>query len=176
MAKQINCDKILSIDSDEYLKFVSDSEYETLISGINHYPYSRGRILMYSSYYENDRRMEYAERISRVFDRRYFHYKGKINEELVINKEYISEPDADTVWDVPLRADHDGYRMTMEERQKIANGRRLYITSVEVEPQNPYLYYQLGKTEYISKNYKESYEYLVCSLSLLSKGAYKKAN
>lgn len=171
------CDRIIVLDSDEYLKYVSDEDYRTLIENMDKYPYARGRLERYSDYYEDDRRMQYAEQITRIFNRKYFHYSGRIHEQLIIKPDVKTDSEPDTVWDAPLRADHDGYQLSLEDFQKKADrNRRLLISSIEIEPQDPYLYYQLGRTEYVSHNYNEAYDYLNRSLNLISTDEYNKSD
>lgn len=82
---------------------------------------------------------DYTERF---FDKRLYHYTGIIHEQLTpIRGKEINTYLLNTI------IQHSGYDMTQEERiQKNKRNYTLLLKQLETAPDNPYLYYQLGKT------------------------------
>lgn len=95
---------------------------------------------------------DYTERF---FDKRLYHYTGIIHEQLtpIRGKDITSYLLNTTLL-------HTGYDMTPEER--IAKNHRNYtllLKQLEEEKDNPYLYYQLGKTCEITGDFSKACEY-----------------
>lgn len=82
--------------------------------------------------------MDYTERF---FDRRLFHYTGRIHEQL-------TPKFGKTFENLLLNTviGHDGYQMTEEQRhQKAQRNISLLLEELQQRPEDPYLLYQLGK-------------------------------
>ena len=95
---------------------------------------------------------DYTERF---FNKKLYHYTGLIHEQLTPIKGH--EIPALLLHTTLL---HTGYDMTEEERQaKYQRNFTLLEKQLEQNPQNPYLYYQLGKTCEILGDYARACEY-----------------
>ena len=141
----LDCDEwIKEIDVDElnyFRKNHSDSvgaiSRENLVT-------ERGQLVLNNT--------DYTERF---FNKKLYHYTGIIHEQLtpIRGKEFPCLLLHTTI-------EHTGYDMTPEER--IAKSERnltLLHKQLEQEPENPYVYYQLGKGYEIVKDYESACEY-----------------
>jgi len=92
------------------------------------------------SYDEKTQEMQKArERISRLFNRKYYKYEGLIHEQVVPIDGIISNTGY-----VNISVDHVGY--TNEEvsgKNKWERNKKLLEKSIEENPNDPYLYYKL---------------------------------
>lgn len=141
----IDCDEaIKSIDVDElnyFRKHLSDSvgsvTRENFIT-------EQGKLALNNT--------DYTERF---FDRRLYHYTGMIHEQLtpIRGKDFPNYLLKTTIT-------HTGYDMTPEERQaKQMRNQTLLEKQLLEDPDNPYLYYQLGKTCEITSDYAAACKY-----------------
>src|SRR5690606_7640118 len=92
------------------------------------------------------------ERISRLFNRKHYKYEGLIHEQVVPIDGIISNTGY-----VNISVDHVGY--TSEEvsgKNKWERNKKLLEKSIEENPNEPYLYYNLGKVHYLTKNYVDA--------------------
>lgn len=145
---QAKNDYILSIDTDECVTKLDCDKIEAKLKANR---ISVGRILVNSPYYENDEMLVSSERISRAFDRRHFHYVGRIHEQIT-----LKSGDNHSVTDVPCAVDHSGYLLSDDEKIKKADRNiAILLKELEANPDDVYYLYQLGKG-YIYKNDKPS--------------------
>ena len=96
-----------------------------------------------------------TDHTERFFNRKLYHYTGIIHEQLtpIRGKEFPCLL-------LHTVIEHSGYDMTPEEQ--IAKSRRnltLLHKQLEQEPENPYVYYQLGKGYEIIEDYESACEY-----------------
>ncbi len=170
--KKASCDNILFLNVNEYLKYISDRDFDTLVKNINTYRYSLGRIDLYTNYIEDNRRMQFPEKVPRIFNRNFYSFRGKSKEKLVAKTVDGKKYGTSAVWDAPLRADLDSSGLINPVRR--FSMKRLLIVTVEREPETPLRYYELGKTEYNFQKYLEAYKYMARSISLMPEKDYKK--
>lgn len=134
-------DMVLVIDSDEYLKSI---DLEALAGLIRRFPKAVGRIERLSQMGQGGESREF---INRLFDRRYYHYKGKIHEQLTAkgNGPYQT-------YLAPVVIDHSGYLLSEEGCiQKAMRNIRLLQEAlqdpeIDHKEEDPYILYQLGKS------------------------------
>lgn len=140
-------DLILMIDTDEYLE-ISDRETLESMRGIGKIAAGHagavGQIHRVSDYRMGGRRYQDSEWIGRLYDRRHFTYQGKIHEQIVP----LSDPDAEfEYYHVPVTISHDGYDMDEKAyAEKARRNERLLRKEAEKSPEDPYLWFQLGKS------------------------------
>lgn len=175
-------DLVLVVDSDEFLDPIPESEIRELEILAARNPDAVGRIRRRNVITGNGVQQENREWVNRIFDRRKFHYKGRIHEQVVYSKggEYET-------WMSPLTFLHTGYDLSSDERQQktlrnitllerelsditaqIENSHQSgsdLLQISELEEQIPYLLYQLGKGWYMAHNYKQACEYFDKGLS-----------
>ncbi len=131
---------IFMIDCDEWIQKMDVEELDYFRK---HLSDSAGSVSRQNLVTENGVQVlnntDYTERF---FDRRLYHYTGTIHEQLtpVRGKEISS-------YLLNTTLGHSGYDMTDEERAaKHARNYTLLLKQLESDRDNPYLYYQLGKT------------------------------
>ncbi len=175
-------DLVLVVDSDEFLEPLSKENLVKLASMAAQNPDAVGRVRRRNVVTKDDARQENREWINRIFDRRKYHYKGRIHEQVVpyAGGEYQT-------WLSPLTFVHTGYDLTAEEREKktrrnitmlerelseltvdMENLRRKNDGSAELEEmekQIPYLLYQLGKSWYMARDFEQACGYFSDGLS-----------
>lgn len=144
---------IFMIDCDEWIKTL---DLEELTYFRKHLSDSVGSVSRENLVTENGimtlNNTDYTERF---FDRRLYHYTGIIHEQLtpIRGKEINSYLLKTTIL-------HTGYDLTPTER--ITKNKRNYtllLKQLEADPDNPYLYYQLGKTCEIIEDFDHACEY-----------------
>lgn len=142
---QAECDMVMVLDSDEYVQTADVPELLRLTEikkeGV-------GRIQLRNQIEQNGQILWSLERVSRVFSKSRYRYEGRIHEQLVRidGKPYQT-------YEVPVTAEHDGYVGTPEERRAKAY-RNIRLLEAELsEKEDPYLFYQLGKSYYMAGEY-----------------------
>ena len=145
-------DLVLILDSDEWIE---KADFDRLIKMYNENKYIAGRIERINTYTTNNQEERGHERICRVFDRRFYCYKGRIHEQ-VIPKETTDEQ----YINVPVIIGHSGYEGSVEDKKKKAlRNIRLLLMDIDEYGDDPYTLYQLGKSYYMLKDYDKSAEY-----------------
>lgn len=144
---------IFMIDCDETVKYL---DLEELTYFRKHLADSVGSVSRENLVTENGtltlNNTDYTERF---FDRRLYRYTGIIHEQLtpIRGHEFPNYLLKTTLL-------HTGYDMTDAEREaKYQRNYSLLLKQSKQEPDNPYLYYQLGKTCEILKDYPRACEY-----------------
>ena len=101
------------------------------------------------------------ERINRLFNRKYYQYEGVIHEQVVsINNCLIETGDIDVL------VEHLGYTtQELSRTNKLARNINLLNEAIKSKPNDPYLHYQIGKSYYVSKEYKKANIYFEKALS-----------
>jgi Glycosyltransferases involved in cell wall biogenesis len=144
-------DWILILDADEYVNefsririesFINDKRNENLV----------GRIEIINFLEDGSGEKKNIDRVSRLFNKRYFHYEGIIHEQIVSNEgtTYNTMP-------VDISVNHVGYtKEVINKKNKLARNKDMLISAISDNPNDPYLYFQLGKTCYLMKDYSTS--------------------
>lgn len=145
-------DMILMLDTDEYIQCCKIKQLERLLA---ENPKKVGRIEIENEYISNGVNMISVDKVSRLFDRRYFYYTGRIHEQLT-----RIDGSCHQCFDAPIRVHHYGY-MGDEAYRKAKAERNLSLLMKELEatPKDPYLMYQIGKSYYYVQNYNEAIKF-----------------
>ena len=94
--------------------------------------------------------------ISRFFPRAGFSFRGCIHEQLVFEGGESFQRE-----DTGLRVEHHGYALEGAQRiAKLERNTRLLMDSLEKDPEDAYLWYQLGRTLYIAEDHQAAVEAL----------------
>lgn len=133
----LDADEVINnFDSNSILKFINnDKNFNTV-----------GRIEIIN-FLENNKIV--TERVSRLFNKNYFHYEGIIHEQ-------ITALNAVTHSSIPvnIKVDHFGYtKELVEKTNKITRNIKLLKKAVENNFEDSYYHYQLGKTYYLDKQH-----------------------
>ena len=146
-------DWIFMMDCDEWIKKI---DVEELNCFRKRYPDSVGIISRENLVMESGHLvLNNADYTERFFNKKHYHYTGIIYEQLtpIHGRELPCLTLHTTI-------EHTGYDMTPNER--IAKGEKnltLLHRQLEQEPENPYVYYQLGKGYEIARDYQSACEY-----------------
>lgn len=145
-------DIIFVLDSDEWLESFDVKMVERVMSGDTR---TVGRVERINEIAAAQPGEKGHERISRIFNRKYYEYKGRIHEQVSgrQNGEAVYE-------EVPVRIGHSGYNGTDDEkRMKAARNIKLLLLDLEENGKDPYVLYQLGKSYYMQKEYEPAAKY-----------------
>ena len=158
-------DYILVLDCDEYLE--EDQHTVSIISALPSYITQEqiGVFTLHSPtpmYTQLDAApVITTEHIARFFHRGTMCFKGRIHEQLTNKtgraKEYIF---------IPLSFFHTGYETPSLQRQKAFRNIPLLEEALADHPDNPYLYYQLGRSYFSIADYTKALPYFEDALSI----------
>lgn len=131
-------DWILSLDCDEYIEQLDISALEHCLQ---QYPDRTGRILIRSRFLRGGQISYEHTRVSRLADRRQFHFTGAVHEQLELR-----DGRAKSIYDAPVTILHVGYDETDSDMQeKSRRNIALLQAQLDREGPDPYLYFQLGQ-------------------------------
>lgn len=149
---------ILSIDCDE---FIEQIEEDALQKHMTRFPESAGRILIRNRLTENGQVSYEQVRVTRFFNRHYFHFEGIIHEQV----EKIQTSSPKQVFSAPITVLHIGYDGS-EEEMRSKSLRNIKLLEQELLRNGPddYLYYQLGQSCMKLKAYEKAYEWFQLGL------------
>lgn len=144
---------IFMLDCDEWIKEI---DVEELNYFRKHHADSVGAISRENLVTQNGQLvLNNTDHTERFFNRKLYHYTGIIHEQLtpIRGKEFPCLLLHTTI-------EHTGYDMTPEEQlAKSTRNLTLLHKQLEQEPENPYVYYQLGKGYEIVRDYESACEY-----------------
>lgn len=153
-------DWILILDADEIVidffrysvdKFMNNSLNENKVGRIK-------RINIMENSFESKK---YTERVNRFFNRKHFQYEGIIHEQITCK--YGNQYDTECL---NITANHLGYtKEELDRTNKINRNIDMLKTALSLNSEDPYLYYQLGKSYYLYKDYKTSSLYFEKALA-----------
>lgn len=164
-------DWILSIDCDEYLEEI---DVDALLQLMKQYPYDTGQVLIRNRFTQDGQTSIENIRVSRFFNRNYYHFEGAIHEQLErkytdgkgghIN-EGINQPKK--AFAAPITLLHVGYDGSEAEmREKSLRNIALLEKELESTGADAYLYYQLGQSCMRLNDYEKAYEWFNLGLSM----------
>ncbi len=145
-------DWILVLDCDEWAEESNPEEFMVLAK---EYPAYIGRLKRKNfTPSGNDQRI-YTDMVERFFNRRYYHYEAPIHEQLT-----PSTSQTPYAFEIPLTVLHTGYVGTKEklEAKRIRN-MTLLKKELELHPDDPYLYFQMGQEYYCEDDYETAAKY-----------------
>jgi len=150
-------DLLFPIDSDEIL---SPLNWEQFQAAVTAHPQSVGRVKRLD-YYETDTgRQCYEVMIERLYDRRYYQYRGAIHEALV--------PITDisyTSYEAPVTIDHAGYLGSAELlREKAERNLALLQKEIAQKPDDPYPYFQTGQSYLLMRDHENACTYFQAAI------------
>ena len=139
--EQASYDMILVIDSDEYL---TEIDLDAVRRLAEQHPASVGLLSRENHYQMNGTDSIYVDLVERLFSRKYYHYEGIIHEQV-----RLREPDryAYETYQIPLILNHSGYTGSEEALcEKALRNISLLEKDLEIHPDNPYTYFQIGQS------------------------------
>lgn len=132
-------DWILVLDCDEY---VMEAAPDSLQIMTEQYPRAVGMLSRRNHYEMNGTDSVYTDDVERFFNRKYFHYEAIIHEQV----RAMDGSDFTRVA-IPVLVDHCGYSGTFEDLcKKAERNNELLLQMLEENPDDPYLYFQIGQS------------------------------
>lgn len=132
-------DWILVLDCDEYIVDVDVRGFQAIMDS---YPNDIGMLSRKNHYELNGTDSVYTDDVERFFNRKLYHYEAIIHEQVRPLKEMSYQRIA-----LPLVVDHCGYNGTLEDLEKKAKRNNdLLLKMLEENPEDPYLYFQIGQS------------------------------
>lgn len=139
---------ILVLDADEFVddffrytvdNFIEDSSNENKVGRIK-------RVNIMEDFFE---KKKYIEWVNRLFNKRYFHYEGIIHEQITCKDGQNYETER-----LDITTNHIGYtKEVLNRTNKIKRNIDMLKSAVSLNSEDSYLYYQLGKSYYMLKDY-----------------------
>ncbi len=145
-------DLLFPIDSDEILTAL---DWDQLQAAVTAHPESVGNVKRLD-YYETDAELRrYDVMIERIYDRRYYQFRGAIHEALIPVTDI-----AYTSYEAPVVIDHTGYLGNTEQLRKKAE-RNLALLEKEVakNPDDPYPYFQTAQAYLLMRDREHACSY-----------------
>lgn len=146
-------DWILVLDCDEFVEKLNFQEMQKLMK---QYPHAIGQLTRDNLCYgKNHEQVHSTDLVERLFNRKLYHYEGTIHEQVVRRDGTPAYGFA-----FPLYITHIGYFGTEEEiLAKSERNISMLKAALEQDPEDPYLYYQLGESYMLRSDYENAYEY-----------------
>ena len=151
--EQASHDYVLILDCDEIVLSLDRAKLDTLI---HEHPEAVGLIARNNHYTSNQTDSIYQDRVERFFNKKHYHYESPIHEQVTHNSRGMAYES----YDLPILTDHTGYTGTQEELQKkVERNNTLLFEELKKDPENPYLYFQIGQSYNMIYDYESSYQY-----------------
>lgn len=133
-------DWILVLDCDEY---IIDLDTSCFAQMAEQYPQGVGMLSRRNHYPLNGTDSVYTDQVERFFHKSFYHYEAIIHEQ-------VRALDGNSTYErvaLPLTVDHCGYNGTPEEKlRKAKRNNELLLKMLEENPDDPYLYFQIGQS------------------------------
>lgn len=150
-------DWILVLDCDEYIEDFDMDKLNEFMDPV-FYQYV-GVILRRNQINNVETCMD--DQVERFFHRKYFHYEGIIHEQVRDNRGCTISR-----CEVPITVYHDGYTGTPESlKQKALRNEQLLLEALKKDPDNTYLYHQLGQAASLANEPERAVHYYEKGLS-----------
>ena len=148
-------DWILVLDTDEYLQKI---DLDELYRQMEEHAGGIGRILRSS---EDPGGETTIDRVERLFDRRLYHYKRPIHEQVLPLHSDVEY----SIYPIPIEVLHDGYISTETiSREKAERNLRILLKSEKDYPDS-YTYFQIGQSYYPMEDFENARKYYEKALS-----------
>ena len=142
-------DFVLVLDADEVIIDIDLKQIEKLI---NKNSEKVGRIIIKNEYYRDGNKFTYKEYVNRLFNKNLFIYKGLIHEQVTTQNGKLFR-----TYNLPLEIHHIGYNNEeITRKNKIIRNIEMLKEALRENSEDPYIYYQLGKSYYMNDNFKEA--------------------
>lgn len=150
ISKMDNDGFILMLDADEVIVDFNKEEAYKLLK-LNEA--KTGRIAIINEFESSGLLSKSTEKVSRVFSKKYYKYEGAIHEQLV------SECGKGN-YDFPLKVLHSGYNKSeVKRKNKVKRNLDILNKELSLNPNDPYILYQIGKAYYINDEYENAASY-----------------
>lgn len=157
---------ILALDCDEMLDRFDEKAVRMMMQK---YPQDKG-MLHFKLMLQNAVGEECFEwdKMVRLYNKRYYEFQGAIHEQIVPKKGFDTGKHTPANIVLPVNVVHLGYNISGKEMEKKQQRNiELLKGCVEQEPENSYLWFQLGQSHFIIKDFESAVSYYRKALELL---------
>ncbi len=142
-------DMVMIVDTDE---FVQEFDWNEFVRKVSSNTDKIGRINLNNVYSREGSENSSNEKLSRIFDRRLYRYEGAVHEQIVpIGDKCVTE-----TYEAGITFRHVGYEGTPDNIKKKTERNIVLLKKELSKGEDPYLLYQLGKSNYMAGNYDEA--------------------
>lgn len=146
---------VLVLDCDEY---VNSIDVKTVRILMQKFPRSTGGIKLTSIGILNGKSAYNYEEVIRFYNKNFYCFDAPIHEQ-VVPKDEKKREEAMNYFLMPMEVIHHGYILTPEEMAaKQKRNLDLLYAALEKQDDNPYIYFQIGQSEFMIKNFLKSAE------------------
>lgn len=146
-------DWVLSLDTDEFIQKI---DLDTLYALMQSNEGGLGSILLYSP---DSSGQTTVERVSRLFQRQYYHYERPIHEQLVPSKKATVLSSSPIVFAAPIEAEHNGYSsQVVPLAEKAQRDLDILLTHTDTLF-DAYSCFQIGQCYYLMQRYEDAVLY-----------------
>lgn len=161
-----NNDWILVLDADE---IITEFDAESILKFIKNNDKIIGRIKRVNFFEDATGAKKYKERVNRLFNKNRYIYEGIIHEQLIHKYDTTY-----SLKNIEISIEHIGYTKDVLNRtKKIERNIQLLKKAILDKDDDLYLYYQLGKSYYMKKEYEQAYSNFIKALKLCSNFSYE---
>ncbi|MDW8799680.1 glycosyltransferase [Clostridium sp. A1-XYC3] len=162
-------DWVLILDADEIIKEFNKKSILEFCNKNNNTIV--GRLKRINEYEDEYGVKRYIERVNRLFNKNYFNYEGIIHEQIVRKDRNLYNAN-----NIDLIINHIGYsKEVVNKTNKIQRNIDLLKKALENNFTDPYLHYQLGKSYFMHKDYKNAYNSFKEAISFIDNFQYEYA-
>lgn len=157
-------DWIIVLDCDEY---VSNVDMDTLRLFMERVPDYTGVLRLKNLVNKEDGTQGYSvDDVIRMYDRRLYHYENPVHEQ-ICPIDAKKQTEQMKTFRMPVEVIHHGYALSEEEMEK-KQKRNLFILyqALEKTPQDAYLCFQIGQSEFILHHYEQAAAYYERGIAL----------
>ncbi|KLE15051.1 glycosyltransferase family 2 protein [Clostridium sp. C8] len=142
-------DFILVLDADEIILNLDEENLEKIIIENRE---DVGRVVRKNEYLRENNKFIYNEYVNRLFSKNKYKYYGTIHEQIV-----SKDAKTYTTYNLPIVIKHIGYdNEEIRRKDKINRNIELLKESLKTKGDDPYIYYQLGKSFYMNGNFADA--------------------
>ena len=152
----------LSIAHNHYILFLDCDEYLTAMDTkcidlfVTQHPTSLGVININNHLPSDNADRIRSDKVTRFFNKDYYHFEGAVHEQLL---PFDSSHKSSHV-SLPVTIEHLGYQGTPEElHAKVQRNNSILFDMLNQNPNDPYIYFQLGASYSMIKDYENAYIY-----------------
>ena len=155
-------DWILSVDSDEYLtNEQSAGKLLKLLTSCFSHPESAGMVDILNPQNTSGNLTTSIEPVARFFHKKHYTYVGKVHEQPM-----PIEDKKPSYFQAPFRLYHEGYANAETLHKKAKRNIELLEKELESNPNDPYLFFQLGQSYFVMNNHEKAYSIFQKGLEL----------
>lgn len=153
---------ILSIDCDEYVESIDIGIMRILMQKM---PKAAGILRLKNLIISNGEQGYGSDDVTRLYNKNYYEFQGEVHEQ-VTSKNATSKNETMQCFLIPADVIHHGYALSQEEMLvKQRRNLELLYKQLEKDDTDPYIYFQIGQSEFILDHHDKAIEFYEKGLS-----------